>query len=162
MRGSVGTPMNGVSVSVGARGAVRVKSAAVVTIGRRIKAGELGWHRPSDLAVIGANGELMLTGRAGRQVKIAGRRVNLNEVEQALREIAGVREAWVGVQETPVEILVAAVAGDVAVDHLRAALREKLAAWKIPRRWCRLAELPRTARGKVNGQELRERFRNRA
>lgn len=157
LRGGVGTALRGVQVRV-ARGKLSVTSAAVCTVGRRLKTGVLGTHRPSDVAQINARGEITLLGRAGQIVKIAGRRVSLGEIEQAVRAVAGVREAWVGLSSGSSAVLVAAVAGDISADRLRLALREKLASWKIPRRWCVLPELPRTPRGKVNPRALLERI----
>jgi len=115
----------------------------------------LGRYRPADRAVLDARGELVLLGRTGRLVKIAGRRLNLGEVEQALKRLPGVRDAWVELHADRAETLVAAVAGGGPAAGLRAALREHLAAWKIPRKIVVLAEFPVTVRGKTDLVRLR-------
>ena len=42
-----------------------------------------------------------------------------------------------------------------SANELKEALRERLAAWKIPRKWVVVAEFPLTARGKTDGRRLR-------
>ena len=53
------------------------------------------------------------------------------------------------------EAVVACVVGQVDPESVRASLRERLAAFKIPKRVLVLDELPRNAMGKVQKAELR-------
>ncbi|KAH8065034.1 hypothetical protein JL722_1930 [Aureococcus anophagefferens] len=75
--------------------------------------GERRLYRTGDAAVRGADGSLRVAGRLDRQVKASGRRVDLGELETALRD-AGAREAHVSFVGDGQ--LVAAVAGDATVD----------------------------------------------
>ena len=102
-----------------------------------------------------AHGEVVLRGRAGRFVKIAGRRLNLAEVEQALKRLPGVREALVAPHPERADALAAVVATEQTPEKLRAALREQVAAWKIPKKFVVLAAFPVTARGKIDARQLR-------
>ncbi|MEO6246458.1 MAG: class I adenylate-forming enzyme family protein [Opitutaceae bacterium] len=148
---SVGMPLPGVRLARERGGAITITSAAVFTIGNR----RPGSHQPKDQVAFSACGEVLLMGRAGRTIKIAGRRLDLAEVEVALRALPGVREAFVAPHAGRAESLAAMVASDASGAELRAALRERLAAWKIPKRIVTVAAFPLTARGKPDLARLR-------
>ncbi len=153
---SVGTPLPGVRLVLGRGGRFTVESAAVFTLGNRRRAADgLGAHRPADIAEMSATGELTLLGRAGRAVKIAGRRLDLAEVERALRQRPGVRDAFVTLHAARAEALAAVVATDESGETLRIALRERLAAWKIPKKIVTVVAFPITARGKTDTARVR-------
>jgi long-chain acyl-CoA synthetase len=155
---SVGRPLRGVRLRFGRGGRFTVESAAVHTIGNRQTRGSAGWgrHRPADLVRPAKNGELILVGRTGRMLKVAGRRLDPLEVELALKRLPGVRDALVAVHPARPDALAAAVAGVVDPETAREALRPVLAAWKIPRKIVVLAEFPLTGRGKTDVRRLRE------
>jgi non-ribosomal peptide synthetase-like protein len=90
----------------------------------------LGWeraYRSGDLVRETVHG-LEFVGRADQQVKIAGRRLELGEVEAQLRAVSGVRAAAVVVRSTAAanKILVGYVVGDVEAEHVRAQVAEQL------------------------------------
>jgi acyl-coenzyme A synthetase/AMP-(fatty) acid ligase len=153
---SVGTPLPGVRLVFGRGGRFSVESAAVYTLGnRRRNASGFGVHRPADIGAMTPEGELALIGRAGRFVKIAGRRLNLAEIEQALRRLPGVRDALVVAHAERADALAAVVATEQPADVIRQALRERIAPWKIPKKLVTLPTFPLTARGKTDTAELR-------
>jgi long-chain acyl-CoA synthetase len=153
---SVGEPLEGVRLTWEARERFIVRSAAVFTLGNpRARRGR-GAHRPADLARLDAQGQLVLLGRRGRMLKIAGRRLDPAEVERVLRALPGVRDAYVAAHPRRTDALAAAVAGVIAADKAVAALRMRLASWKIPRRLIVVPEFPLTARGKIDPRRLRE------
>jgi acyl-coenzyme A synthetase/AMP-(fatty) acid ligase len=115
----------------------------------------MGVHRPADIGALTPLGELVLLGRAGRFVKIAGRRLNLAEIEQVLKSLSGVRDAFVSAHSERADALAAAVNTDHPADVIRAALRERLAAWKIPKKIVAVPAFPLTARGKADTGQLR-------
>jgi acyl-CoA synthetase (AMP-forming)/AMP-acid ligase II len=143
---SVGRPMLGVKLSFGAGRRFRVASAAVTGKGR---------FRPADRGELNARGELVLLGRAGRMLKIAGRRLDPGEVERALRQLAGVQEAHVAPHGTRADALAAVVASRATGSELREQLRDRLAAWKIPKKIVVVPQFPLTARGKPDLRRLR-------
>lgn len=153
---SVGRPMKGVRLIFGRGGRFVVSSEAVFTLGNRRRYGKLGAFRPADIGALNALGELVLAGRTGRFVKIAGRRLNLAEVEQTLKQLPGVRGAFVAMHRARTDSLAAVVASDQSIADLRLALRERLASWKIPRQFVVVPELPITARGKTDTRRLLE------
>ena len=153
---SVGTPLDHVETGVSASGRLMVTSKAVFHRHNRLAQGGRGrWLLP-DLAVRHPDGRISLLGRRSRMVKIAGKRLNPAEVEQALLETADVSGAFVAeVRENGGRLrLAAVVATGREVRELAAALRERLPSWKIPTRWIRVEALPLTARGKPDYRTL--------
>ncbi len=155
--GNVGLPLPGVYLSWEPAGRFSVSSRAVLTLGnrRRGRAG-VGAHRPADRARRKPNGEILLLGRAGRMVKIAGRRLDLSEVERALRNTVGVKDAFVAPEPNRPDALVAIVATSLSGGQLRRDLQTRLASWKVPKRFLVLAQFPLTARGKTDTGRLRQ------
>lgn len=156
--GGVGPAMKGVTVTGLRGGRIRVRSAAVFTHANRLRSGRLGCWTPPDLVALDGRGRLTLTGRIGRTVKIAGRRVNLGEIEARLRRLAGIREAWAGIGPGPHPALGAALAADRPASEIRAELLSDTPAWKIPKKWIVLPALPLTGRGKLDTRLLSERL----
>jgi len=156
LRGSVGTALRGVQLTLRRGGRLQVCSAAVVTHGNRRAAGRLGCWLMPDRVARNRRGELTLLGRRDATVKIAGRRVSLAEVAAALRGLAGVREVWVGASDGNEPVLGAVLVANRAADQLRAELQAGTAAWKVPKKLVVVAVLPSTPRGKTDTRALRE------
>jgi long-chain acyl-CoA synthetase len=142
---SVGAPMSGVSIAPGPRGRFTVSSPAVSGDGR---------FSPADRGSLNEKGELVLLGRSDRVAKVAGRRVNLAEIEAALRSLKGVRDAFAHVSPGPDSALAAAAATELSPGELRRGLRAVLAPWKIPSRIIALRDFPATMRGKADARRL--------
>jgi len=113
-----------------------------------------GCFSPADRGRLNDDGELVLLGRAGRVVKIAGRRLDLAEIESALRAVPGVRDACAVAHPQLADALAAAAATTLSAAELRQALRTRLAPWKIPERLLVLPELPHTTRGKIDRKQV--------
>ncbi|MFG2823187.1 amino acid adenylation domain-containing protein [Kitasatospora sp. NPDC048365] len=109
-------------------------------------------YRTGDLVRWGADGRLRFLGRADRQVKIAGHRVEPVAVERRIREQPGVLDAVVFLAA---ERLCAAVK---APDGLLAAVREAvepgLAPYERPQRWLAVDAFPLDRNGKVDLRAL--------
>ncbi len=121
-----------------------------------------GWFCTRDLFSRDAAGFFSHQGRADELVKIAGQWVQPGELEEAVTGTATITEAAC-VQVTDAEgserlALFVATAGDAALALAAAgeACEQKLPRFKRPK-WIRaVAELPRTASGKVQRFKLRE------
>jgi natural product biosynthesis luciferase-like monooxygenase protein/amino acid adenylation domain-containing protein/FkbM family methyltransferase len=119
-------------------------------------------YRTGDLARRRPHGDLELLGRRDQQVKIRGYRIELGEVEAALAACPEVRQAAVlardgGPGDRTFQTLVAYVAP--SADRfdpapVREALRRSLPEVMVPSAFVALAELPRTASGKVDRRAL--------
>jgi acyl-coenzyme A synthetase/AMP-(fatty) acid ligase len=148
----VGVPLPGVRVEFDRTGRFTVTSDAVFTIGNRRGHSQ----RMADIGRLNEQGELVLLGRAGRFVKIAGRRLNLAEVEAALKRLPGVSDALVAPHSARVDALAAAVLTQRPGGEIREALRGLLSPWKIPKKILTLPTFPMTIRGKTDARRLRE------
>jgi long-chain acyl-CoA synthetase len=161
-RGTVGTPVDGVRLELAASGRLVVRSAAVAERYLPGPSDELadGRFTTADLARLEGD-EVRLLGRADDWIVVRGLNVNPREVEAVLAELPGVEEASVFGADGPdgprslLRAVVAAPAGGVDVEGLLALCRQRLAEHKVPRSVTVVAELPRTARGKLDRAELR-------
>lgn len=113
-------------------------------------------YRTGDLARMLPDGNFEFCGRVDHQVKVHGYRVELGEVEAALRAQQGVSEAVVLAREDAAgELrLVACVAGSAGPAALREGLRMRLPAYMVPSIFLPMARLPLNANGKVDRQAL--------
>ncbi|HEV2844687.1 MAG TPA: amino acid adenylation domain-containing protein, partial [Thermoanaerobaculia bacterium] len=108
-------------------------------------------YRTGDLVRWTPEGHLEFLGRADRQVKVRGFRIEPGEIEAVLTGLPGVREAVVDVQG---DRLVAWVAGAATSAELREGLRGRLPEAMIPAAWVFLDALPLTPNGKVDRRAL--------
>ncbi len=115
-----------------------------------------GFYPTGDLGHLDDDGFMFYHGRSDDMFKVSGATVYPSEVEQALRTIDGVENAFV----TEVSGAVGAVViADATVDQLRAAARKLLSAFKVPTVWLIAdsdEEIPRGTTGKVDVRRLRE------
>ncbi len=115
-----------------------------------------GFYSTGDLGHLDDDGFMFYHGRADDMFKVSGATVYPSEVEQALRSVDGVRNAFV----TDVAGAVGAVVvSDVPVDCLRAAARKVLSSFKVPTVWLLVDSddaIPRGGTGKVDVHRLRQ------
>ncbi|MFJ3208207.1 acyl-CoA synthetase [Streptomyces flaveolus] len=121
-----------------------------------------GWFHSGDLAVRDADGYLTIVDRVKDVINSGGVLVASRQVEDALYTHEAVAEAAVvGLpDERWIEAVTAVVVrrGEVTEDELIAHAREKLTAFKAPKRVLFVDTLPRNASGKILKRELRDRF----
>ncbi|MEU3980775.1 acyl-CoA synthetase [Streptomyces sp. NPDC026672] len=121
-----------------------------------------GWFHSGDLAVRDADGYLTIVDRVKDVINSGGVLIASRQVEDALHTHEAVAEAAViGLpDERWIEAVTAVVVprGEVTEDELVAHVREKLTAFKAPKRVHLVDELPRNASGKILKRELRARF----
>ena len=113
-------------------------------------------YRTGDLGELGADGLLRHRGRKDFQVKIRGFRVEVGEVETALLDHPGIKEAAVvardiGDEQQLVAYLSAeAEAEAISVRGLRQRLQRRVPYYMVPTAYVRLNALPRTPNNKVD------------
>ena len=121
-----------------------------------------GWHRTGDLAHMDADGYVWFHSRKDDVISSGGFRIGPSEIEGALLAHPAVRDAAVvgKPDEARGQIVKAWVVADAPSDALAAELqqhcRDTAGGWNYPREVEFIAELPRTATGKVRRVELRE------
>ncbi|MEA2176285.1 MAG: hypothetical protein QOD00_3877, partial [Blastocatellia bacterium] len=117
-------------------------------------------YRTGDLARYLPDGAIEFMGRLDHQIKLRGNRIEAGEVEAALVQHSGVREAVVVVREdTPgdkrlVAYVVCNREQGTSTDELRVHLKRLLPEYMIPSAYVALDELPLTANGKLDRQSL--------
>ena len=145
--GSCGKPFDGMDVRIVDRAAGRPVAAG--TVGEiQIRGPQMlrgmcrrsredlftvdGFYPTGDLGLLDSDGFLFYRGRCDDMFKVSGASVYPSEVVAALREIGGVRAAFV----TEVDGRVgAAVVGASTVDELRSQARQVLSSFKVPTVW---------------------------
>lgn len=181
---SVGRPMpltqvrtvleDGTSAGAGEVGEVWVRSPTV-TAGYWNKPAETaetyvdGWLRTGDLGRITADGFLVITGRAKDMIRSGGENIYPAEVETALAvhpDVAAVAVVAVPdarYREVGCAVVVRSETGsarsdDAVEQDLRVHARDKLAAYKGPKHYAFVAELPVNAAGKLQKHLLRAEY----
>jgi acyl-coenzyme A synthetase/AMP-(fatty) acid ligase len=163
-----GTAMRNVELSLDEEGCLTVRSRAVGAtywpepISGSPKLGNGVFHS-SDLAEL-EQGKVILRGRMGDVINVAGRKVSPETIERELLACAKVRECVVlglpsrdtNVDRT--EIIAAVVVSDAGETELKKFLLDKLPAWQMPREWLFVDSVMTNARGKVSRAEWRKRF----
>ncbi|MCG5445421.1 amino acid adenylation domain-containing protein [Micromonospora sp. NIE79] len=110
-------------------------------------------YATGDLGRYWPDGTIEFLGRADRQVKIQGFRVEPGEIEAVVRELAGVRECVVAAEGTPggrMRLVAVVVPEDGASLDVAAHIRARLPHYMVPARIAVVPELPLTANGKVD------------
>jgi amino acid adenylation domain-containing protein len=143
--------VSGMGLARGYIGSPELTAARFLTgpshVGRVYATGDIGFVRP--------DGALVHLGRHDRQLKLAGRRVELGEIEQVIADQAGVAKALVMVRQNPrgdAQLIgyVAADGDDEAAARITAAVRARLPPFMVPRHIVVVDEFPLTRNGKVD------------
>lgn len=120
-------------------------------------------YQTGDLAVRREDGNLIYLGRNDSQIKIRGFRVELGEVEAALREIESVKQSAVIVKtdnENRRNIYAFVVlnneAKQISGDYLRETLSQKLPAPMVPAKILIIESFPLNQNGKIDRRKLSE------
>jgi acyl-CoA synthetase (AMP-forming)/AMP-acid ligase II len=167
---TVGRPVPGVDVVIlgsdgeelppGEHGSVGVKSSMAFegyASGERTKRrggaidmGDLGWFDD--------DGRLFVEGRTDEMVVIGGENVYPAEVESVIQAVPGVVDAAVvGMDDRQYgQVLAAFVKGRVSAAKVKAACKDELASFKVPKVVEIVDEIPRTSTGKIVRKDLTE------
>jgi malonyl-CoA/methylmalonyl-CoA synthetase len=177
--GHIGQPLKGVKVRIvddngkkiktGEAGEIQIKGATVFKEywhkpqATQETFTEDGWFKTGDVAVI-EKGYYRILGRNSIDIiKSGGYKISALEIEEVLRTHPSVSDCGVvGIADEEWGELVAAVlvlnSETIDLTALNTWIREKMPAYKTPRRYHILAELPRNAMGKVTKNDLKKYF----
>ncbi|MCP5151430.1 MAG: malonyl-CoA synthase [Chromatiales bacterium] len=123
-----------------------------------------GYFRSGDMGVLDEDGYVSIVGRSKDLIISGGFNVYPKEVERCIDDLDGVVEsAVVGVSdadfgERVTAVVVAPDGHGLSEDGVIAALKTRLAGYKVPKRVFFVDELPRNAMGKVQKNVLRDRY----
>lgn len=175
--GSIGVPIPGVEVSVQSdageflpidqTGEICVRGGNVMQgywnqPEETARAMRDGWLLTGDIGYRDADGYFYITDRKKDMLLVNGINVYPREIEEIIYQVPGVKEAAViGVPdsrkgEQPVAFVSANEGARLEEKLLIQFVREKLADYKVPKRFVFLPALPRNATGKILKTELRQ------
>lgn len=163
--GHVGYPLPGVSVRLSEEGEIQVKGPTVFKEywnkpeSTAESFTEDGWFKTGDIAVIDEIGGYRILGRNSVDIiKSGGYKISALEIEEVLRQYPGIADcSVVGLPNDEWgELVAAAIVIKSHVDEkaLSTWMREQMPAYKTPRKYAVLAELPRNAMGKVTKKDV--------
>jgi len=175
--GTTGWPVPGYEIELRGEGGAAVPdgepgdlyihgpSAAMMYWGNRQKTRDTfqgGWTKSGDKYVRNADGTYTYSGRSDDMLKVSGIYVSPFEVEATLVQHPAVLEAAVigvpdaeGLTKTKA-FVVLKPGGSTTADELKAFVKDKLAPYKYPRQIEFVADLPKTATGKIQRFKLRD------
>lgn len=125
-----------------------------------------GWYKTGDMALIDEAGYLFIVDRIKDMIVTGGENVYSKEVEDRIMEHPGISEAAViGAAhadwgETVHAIIVPDKKAILTAEDLSVFLSDRLAKFKIPRKFHFVSELPHTPSGKVMKYKLRQELKN--
>ena len=125
---------------------------------------EGGWFHSGDLGTVDAEGYLTVVDRKKDMIKTGGENVASREVEEAIYTIEGVSEvAVIGLPdpqwiEAVTAVVVPKTGQALTEEALIAACRDRLGAFKVPKRVILTDALPKNPSGKLLKRELRQRY----
>ncbi|WP_329310874.1 class I adenylate-forming enzyme family protein [Streptomyces sp. NBC_01262] len=160
---SVGRAAPGVELRIGADAGPDGVGEVLGRADHLFRVDDEGWLHSGDLGRIAADGYLYLSGRRNDMIIRGGENVHPLEVETVLAAHPAVADAAVvgrpddRLGQTVVAFVVPAdPAAPPDPDALRTYARDRLSGFKVPARWCFVADLPRNANGKIVRSRLRE------
>jgi O-succinylbenzoic acid--CoA ligase len=118
------------------------------------------WFSTADYGKLDENGWLTIEARRTDLIITGGENVSPREVEMALENMEGVKEAAVfGLPDEKwgqrvVAAVVMASPGNIEAEMLKSSLKKELPAFKIPKQFLFVDELPRTPNGKIKRSRL--------
>jgi long-chain acyl-CoA synthetase len=177
--GSIGLPVRGQEMRIVGAGGEPVASGdygEIVIKGPNVMAGYLknpeataesirdGWLRTGDVGYVDDDGYFFIVDRSKDMIIRGGENIYPREIEEVIYEHPGILEcAVIGVPDPvrgeEVLAIVAPRAGaELDVDELSGFAAQRIATYKLPRRFEIRAELPKTPTGKISKGPLREEF----
>jgi O-succinylbenzoic acid--CoA ligase len=151
-----GFPLLGVELRIADDGEVLVR-------GRTVAVGSLapdGWLHTGDLGAVSERGRLVIAGRKADTIVTGGENVAPEEVEAVLLEHPAVADAAVFARpddewgEAVIAQVVLTGGATVEAGELRGHCAERLAPFKVPKRFERVETVPRGVTGKLLRREL--------
>lgn len=172
---SVGVPLSGVSFAIttedgnqlpeGEVGRIRVKTQSIALdyldtnepfFSTNID--NQGFYITRDRGFLTPEGKLVLRGRVGNTINIAGRKIDPAEVEATLRKLSGVQDVVVWGEQSANRVLLSAYieSSTLTRDEVVEFCALCLAQYKVPQAITILPKFPRSSTGKISIGRLQE------
>ena len=101
-----------------------------------------------------ANGDIRILGRVDKQVKVNGKRIELDGISEAMNSIDGISSSAVILNERKSLIGFYTSSEDISKEDINAVLAKKLPGYMIPVRYIRIDSIPLTKNGKIDSNAL--------
>lgn len=116
-------------------------------------------YKTGDLGRLNSHGEFECLGRLGNQVKIRGYRIELDDIEENLRKISGIRDVVVQAKNIHDDLslvcyFVNQADKNVSATNIKKHLKSVLPAYMVPAFYMNLDALPLTENGKIDRKSL--------
>jgi len=121
-----------------------------------------GFFMTSDRAMPDGDNGFVILGRSDAVIKVAGKRVDLEEIRDKLKKVPGVNDSVVialPVRKGRENAIAAVVEGNPDKNHLRKTLSDLLEPCAIPRSIKIVDQIPSTASGKYDREAIERMFR---
>ena len=115
-------------------------------------------YKTGDIGSFDENGVLRFHGRADRQIKHMGHRIELEEIESTAKSIEGVLDCC-SLYQKEKELLYLFYVGDATAKDITLYFRKNLPAFMTPRKVISLGELPTLPNGKIDMTTLKSYFK---
>lgn len=115
-------------------------------------------YKTGDLGYYGRNGELYFSGRKDFQIKHMGHRIELEEIERVMEQIAGLERA-ICLMDEKRNRLVAFYLGDINPCGIREKMKDKLPDYMIPHKVIKAEAMPLNKNGKTDRNYFRQKLR---
>lgn len=122
---------------------------------------EDGWYRTGDLGNIDGSGTIRLTGRKKYEINRGGTKISPEEIDLLLERHSAVAEACTFAIEDTLAGQIVAVAvrlndDNTTVPRLKDWVAANIRRECVPERWFEIEEIPKTDRGKLNRDHVRD------
>lgn len=121
-----------------------------------------GWFMTGDIGLLDAQGRLYLRGRERDEINKGGMKIYPTDIDAVVEQFAATRDVCSFALEDPIygqTVGIAVVLKDHDDTTLRALhdwMSDRIAEFKMPHRWWLVEEIPRTSRGKINREAVRD------
>ncbi len=149
--------IGGDGVGIGYHNRSELNSERFIQITNNLISGK--FYKTGDICRLLADSNLECAGRVDNQVKIRGIRIELEEIENAIESISGVKNTAVIIKnEQNISILVACItlkpSVELEINAIRLLLQKQLPDYMVPSRFIFLESLPMTPNNKIDRKAL--------
>lgn len=121
-----------------------------------------GWFMTGDIGILDERGRLLLRGRERDEINKGGMKIYPSDIDAVVERFDRASDSCAFALEDPVYgqavglAVVLTESGEDAVRALHAWMRAHLAEHKMPVKWWTIDAIPRTSRGKINREAVRQ------
>ncbi len=139
----------GIGVTPGYINNVRENAKRLITLNG------IRMYNTGDLGKYNEDGDILFLGRVDRQVKISGKRIELEGLEATVNKVEGIKGSYADKSEDGSYLEVYYVATEDLDERIRNTLKTQLPPYMLPKELIRVNELHLTANGKMDRNKIK-------